>query len=164
MNEMEVDGLSKESVYNNIPLSKSEIDRDWESLCVFEHSNVCYIPTNAYMFIAWKSMLSASFAEDIDISDPAQDSVLWKAVSDEDIPGELIPVILYRSRTPTGAIWIARLLLESLESRAISRDEFTNSLKDVLARRMSLPDTFEAFKVRIKIISLGFLLIKVGLC
>ena len=159
MNEMEVDNLSKENIYNDIPLSRSEIDRDWEALCAFEHSNMCYIPTNGYLFSAWKSIVSAAFADNIDTADLAHDTALWKAVSDEGIPEELFLVILSHSRKPDGSIWISRLLLESLENQPVSREEFMTSLKDVLPKNIGIPKTFDAFKVCFKLITYGSVLI-----
>lgn len=153
MNEMEIDNRSKENIYDDIPLSTSEIEQGWETLCAFEHSNVCYIPTNTYLFTAWKSIISAAFADNIDTADHTQDATLWRAVSDEGIPEELFLVILSHSKKTNGSIWIARLLLESLSNQVISREEFMISLKDVLPRNMGFPDTFDAFKVCIKLIS-----------
>jgi len=144
--DMEIDGHTKNDVYENIPLSKVEIDRDWDQLCAFEHSGVCYLPTNAYQLAAWKSIIAAGYAENFDLSNYSQDDALWKSVSDEGIPLGLFLVLMSRSRQAYASIWLSRLLLESFQEKPIARNDFVNSLKDILPHGLTPPDSFDAFK------------------
>jgi sister chromatid cohesion protein DCC1 len=147
IDEMQIDRPSKQDVCSNIPLSRAEIDKDWSCLCAFEHSNTCYIPTNVYLLTAWKSILAAALSENIDMTNSAQDDILLQLATEDGIPIGLSLAILSRSREPDASIWVAKLLLESLNGEVHSRQGFLDKLKDNLPRNMTPPESLAVFQV-----------------
>jgi hypothetical protein len=145
--EMELEGRTKEDVYGNIPLSVIEIDGAWDNLYAFEHNGVCYLPRNSALLSTWKSIVAAAFAERIDLMDHGQDRLLWESVSEENIPLSLYHVIMSRSRAPDGAIWVARTYLESLQARPMPREDFLNSVQELIPRNMKPTIDLDVIKV-----------------
>jgi sister chromatid cohesion protein DCC1 len=145
--EMTIEKLSKAEVYNNVPLSTVEIDTSWKNVYAFEHNGACYIPTIATLLKSWKSIAAAAFAEGLDLMDNGQDGRLWESVSEENIPLDLYRVIMCRARASDGAIWVARLFLESLQGRSIRREDFFSSVQELIPRTMKPSVDLDAVKV-----------------
>jgi hypothetical protein len=145
--EMTLEILSRAQVYNNVPLSTVEIDTSWKNVYAFEHNGACYIPTTAALLKSWKSIAAAAFAEGLDLMDHGQDGRLWESVSEENIPLDLYRVIMSRARAPDGAIWVVRLFLESLRGRSIRREDFFNSVQELIPRTMKPSIDLDAVKV-----------------
>jgi sister chromatid cohesion protein DCC1 len=145
--DMEVDGRSKKQIYSNVPLSRAEIDKEWEARSAFEHSGICYVPTSAYLLKSWKAILEAALAENIDLSDHKQVDSLWKVVSDDDLPPELFLSIMNHCKSSEFSSWLGNLLLEGQSEKSMLRKDFSAALQDLLPKSVSLSDDFEAYEV-----------------
>jgi sister chromatid cohesion protein DCC1 len=141
-------GLSKTDIYENIPLSKIEIDAAWKRSCAFEISGQCYLPPAGILLSSWKAILDASRAEGIDMLDDSKQEILWYTISDEGIPGELFHAILSRvTGTDAGsASWIATCMLEA-KGGQLPRDQFLESWRDLLPKKLLSSASWETLKV-----------------
>jgi hypothetical protein len=128
------------SVCDSIPLSASELRREWVRMCVFQHCSTCLRPTPNVLLEAWRYILETSVVEDINLADPVQVNRLWGCLSAEgySVPKALFHAIMTRQAAePLGeedaqinalsalksALWTAEILLLS-HGQEMSRKEF----------------------------------------
>jgi hypothetical protein len=138
--------LSKFDIYENIPLSKMEIDAEWKRSCAFEDSGRCYLPTARIILSSWKAIIDASRAESIDMLDNSQQEKLWDAISDEGIPKELFEGIVSRARDTGFAAWIALCMLEA-QGGQLPRSQFLESWRDLLPEKLLPAVNWDTVKV-----------------
>jgi sister chromatid cohesion protein DCC1 len=138
--------MSKMDVYENMPLSKAEIDAEWKRSCAFEKSGCCYLPTAHVLLSSWKAIADASRAEAIDLLDQSQQDTLWDAVSDEGIPKELFLVMLSRLTATDAEVWVATFMLEA-NGGALPRTQFVESWRDLLPERLASNASIDMLKV-----------------
>lgn len=140
--------LSKTDIYENIPLSKIEIDTEWKRSCAFEISGRCFMAHSGVLLSSWKAILDASRAESIDVLDVSSQEKLWHTISDEGIPRELFQAILSRvTDTDAGsAAWVATCMLEAKGGR-FPRDQFLESWRDLLPKKLLSSASWDTLKV-----------------
>lgn len=143
--------MSKIDVYENIPLSKNEIDAEWKRSCAFELSGRCYVPNAQVLLSSWKAIIDASRAEGIDMLDESRQEVLWDAVSDEGIPKDLCLAMLARLNDTDAETWVAAFMLEA-NGGSFSRPQFVESWKDLLPEKMGSNASMDMVKVILAIL------------
>jgi Sister chromatid cohesion protein Dcc1 len=145
---LEVGGraMSKIDIYENVPLSKNEIDMEWKRSCAFEVSGRCYLPNAQVLLSSWKAIMDASRAEGIDILDESRQVKLWDTVSDEGIPKELCLAMLSRLTDADAETWIASFMLEA-NGGSFSQAQFVESWQDLLPEKMGSDASMDMIKV-----------------
>jgi sister chromatid cohesion protein DCC1 len=87
---------TKHAVFSNLPYSTGEINPAWTSLSAFELEGGSVRPSAKAQLAAWKSILSSSYADRIDLTSTVNRRQLWDLVSEEGIPEGLFNTILTR--------------------------------------------------------------------
>lgn len=95
------DGITKNALFANIPLSDAECERGWKELACFEigESRHCVVPSASVHVQAWKSIMQAANASSIDLTQPLSEQSISTIIdSENDWPIDLSHAIL-RSMT-----------------------------------------------------------------
>jgi hypothetical protein len=138
--------MSKTDVYDNIPLSKAEIDAEWRRSCAFEMAGKCYLPTDQAQLSSLKAMAEASRAEGIDLLDESRHADLWDAISDEGIPKDLFVAILRRLADPGADTWVAMFMLKA-SGGTFPRTQFVELWRDLLPKKLASSCSIDTLKV-----------------
>lgn len=146
------DGITKEDLFANIPLSDAECERDWNDLACLElsKSRHAVIPSASIQLKAWKSILELANANAVDLTQPLGERDFSAILDPEnEWPADLSKAIL-QSMAPypgadvseldsrTCASHVGRALLKDLTDTAsgtISVASFQRAWADLLPEK-----------------------------
>jgi hypothetical protein len=83
------------SIGTDIPLSDGEIHQAWSQLCAFEEGGKAFRPIAAVLLTLWKSVVTASIAENIDIESAFLLDDLWAVVAEEEYPRGMFNAVMH---------------------------------------------------------------------
>lgn len=96
---------TKQDIFDNIPLSRQEIEGAWLDLCAFETSGHACVPSALDRSGIWKSIMSAAALENADLVEGFSPATLKHIVVEQDTyPEELLGAVLRRLCNDPGNI------------------------------------------------------------
>ena len=86
--------FSKETLYENTPLSSYQLDVAWRDTCAFEIHGVAWLPSAVYLARTWKSIISAATRNDLNLAESFSIMDLIEALDEDDIPKGLLNAVI----------------------------------------------------------------------
>lgn len=88
---------TKQDVFDNVPVSRRELEEAWLNLCAFETRGHAWIPSALDRSEVWKSIISAATLENADLVKGFSPSTLKHVVIEQDAyPEDLVDAVLRR--------------------------------------------------------------------
>ncbi|KAL4958026.1 sister chromatid cohesion protein Dcc1 [Aspergillus filifer] len=151
-NEIETKNILN-ALFADIPVSKSQCERDWEDTCAFIRSDKCYWPSAEMKLEVWKRVVEGSVLQGINLGSQFLITDLWKSVIDDEghapFPRALFEAVVRRVREAGegGELkwanidkevcvrWVGEVYLEAMANgptSAIGESDFISAWKDQL--------------------------------
>ncbi|KAL4801137.1 sister chromatid cohesion protein Dcc1 [Aspergillus venezuelensis] len=141
------------ALFADIPVSKSQCERDWVDTCAFVRSAQCYRPSAQMKLEVWKRVVEGSVLQGINLGSQFLASDLWKSILDDEnlapFPRGLFKAILRRVKEvgegdemkwasidkDICVRWVGEVYLEAMangSTSAIGESDFISAWKDQL--------------------------------
>lgn len=86
--------FSKETLYENTPLSSYQLDVAWRDTCAFEIHGVAWLPSAVCLARIWKSIISATIRDGLNLAESFSIIDLIEALDEDDFPKGLLDAVI----------------------------------------------------------------------
>lgn len=86
--------FSKETLYENTPLSSYQLDVAWRDTCAFEIHGVAWLPSADYLARIWKSIISAATRDGLNLAESFFIMDLIELLDEDDFPKDLLDAVI----------------------------------------------------------------------
>lgn len=93
---------SKEVAFEHTPLSRHQFADTWRNTCAFEFQGVAFLPSAACLASVWRSIMSSSISNCLNITEKFRTISLIDAVEEHGFPTSLVNAVLKRVAVDSG--------------------------------------------------------------